>query len=82
MTTLDEVLAAEAAKQGRIVLPDPEPEKGYFYRSDHFELAKLGVPALHFLAPRRGVLGQAAPTMASACATATRRRTTTRSATR
>ena len=51
MTTLDEVLAAEAAKQGRIVLPDPESEKGYFYRSDHFELAKLGVPALHFLHP-------------------------------
>lgn len=51
MTTLDDVLAAEAAKQGRIVLPDPEPEKGYFYRSDHFELAKLGVPALHFLHP-------------------------------
>lgn len=51
MTTLDEILAAEAAKQGRVVLPDPEPEKGYFYRSDHFELAKLGVPALHFLHP-------------------------------
>ncbi len=51
MTTLDDVLAAEAAKQGRVVWPDPEPEKGYFYRSDHFELAKLGVPALHFLHP-------------------------------
>ena len=51
MSTLDEVLAAEAARQDRIVLPDPEPEKGYFYRSDHFELAKLGVPALHFLHP-------------------------------
>ena len=50
-STLDEVLAAEAAKQGRVVLPDPEAEKGYFYRSDHFELAKLGVPALHFLHP-------------------------------
>jgi len=51
MTTLDDLLAFEAAKQGRIVLPDPEAEKGYFYRSDHFELAKLGVPALHFLHP-------------------------------
>lgn len=51
LTTLDAVLAAEAAKQGRVVLPDPESEKGYFYRSDHFELAKLGVPALHFLHP-------------------------------
>ena len=51
MTTLDELLASEAAKQRRIVLPDPEAEKGYFYRSDHFELAKQGVPALHFLHP-------------------------------
>jgi Zn-dependent M28 family amino/carboxypeptidase len=51
MSTLDDVLAAEAARQGRVVMPDPEPEKGYFYRSDHFELAKLGVPALHFLHP-------------------------------
>ena len=51
MSTLDELLAIEAARQGRIVLPDPEAEKGYFYRSDHFELAKLGVPALHFLHP-------------------------------
>ena len=25
---------------------DPEPEKGFFYRSDHFEFAKQGVPAL------------------------------------
>jgi len=51
MTTLEDLLVAEAARQGRIVLPDPESEKGYFYRSDHFELAKLGVPALHFLHP-------------------------------
>ena len=51
MTTMDELLVTEAAKQGRIVLPDPEAEKGYFYRSDHFELAKQGVPALHFLHP-------------------------------
>jgi Zn-dependent M28 family amino/carboxypeptidase len=60
MTTLDEILAAEAAKQGRVVLPDPEPEKGYFYRSDHFELAKLGVPALHFLHPGADYRGQPA----------------------
>ena len=51
MTTLEDLLIAEAAKQGRLVLPDPESEKGYFYRSDHFELAKQGVPALHFLHP-------------------------------
>jgi Zn-dependent M28 family amino/carboxypeptidase len=51
MTTLEDLLLAEAAKQGRLVLPDPEAEKGYFYRSDHFELAKQGVPAVHFLHP-------------------------------
>lgn len=58
MSTLDELLAAEAARQGRVVLADPEPEKGYFYRSDHFELAKRGVPALHFLLPGAEYLGQ------------------------
>src|SRR5208337_3838613 len=30
----------------RTVGPDAEPEKGYYYRSDHFEFAKQGVPAL------------------------------------
>ena len=46
-TTLDDTLAEAAAGQGRVVGPDPEPEKGTFYRSDHFEFAKLGVPALN-----------------------------------
>ncbi len=46
-STLEELLAAEAEAQGRIVVPDPEPEKGFFYRSDHFEFAKEGVPALY-----------------------------------
>ena len=46
-STLDDVLAAEAKADGRTLTPDPEPEKGRFYRSDHFELAKVGVPALY-----------------------------------
>lgn len=46
-STLDDVLAAEAAAQGRTLRPDAEPEKGFFYRSDHFEFAKRGVPALY-----------------------------------
>ena len=45
-TTLDDLLRDAAATQGRTVKPDAEPEKGYFYRSDHFEFAKQGVPAL------------------------------------
>jgi Zn-dependent M28 family amino/carboxypeptidase len=46
-TTLEEILAEEAARQGRRVAPDPEPEKGSYYRSDHFEFARQGVPALY-----------------------------------
>jgi Zn-dependent M28 family amino/carboxypeptidase len=46
-STLDDLLAAAARRQGRVITPDPEPEKGFFYRSDHFEFAKQGVPALY-----------------------------------
>ncbi len=46
-TTLDDILAEVAGKQDRAIGGDPEPEKGSFYRSDHFEFAKVGVPALN-----------------------------------
>ncbi len=49
-STLDDLLTAAAATQGRTIKPDSEPEKGRFYRSDHFEFAKVGVPALYFKA--------------------------------
>ena len=42
---LDAYAQAAAAAQDRVVEPNPEPEKGSFYRSDHFPLAKRGVPA-------------------------------------
>jgi Zn-dependent M28 family amino/carboxypeptidase len=45
-SNLDEYLRAAAAEQGRTLRPDPEPEKGFYYRSDHFNFAKQGVPAL------------------------------------
>ena len=45
-STLDDVLVEVAKTQNRVVKPDAEPEKGYYYRSDHFEFAKRGVPAL------------------------------------
>jgi Zn-dependent M28 family amino/carboxypeptidase len=48
-TTLEDLLAEVAAAQGKTVRPDPEPEKGFFYRSDHLEFMKRGVPALTFL---------------------------------
>ena len=44
-STLDEVVEAAAKEQGRTVIPDQEPEKGFFYRSDHFNFARKGVPA-------------------------------------
>ncbi len=45
-STLDDVAEHAAREQGRTVKGDPEPEKGFFYRSDHFSFAKQGVPAL------------------------------------
>ncbi len=44
---LDDYTRDAAAEQGRMVKGDPEPEKGFYYRSDHFNFAKQGVPALN-----------------------------------
>jgi Zn-dependent M28 family amino/carboxypeptidase len=44
---LEGLLAEAAKRQGRVVKPDSRPEHGYFYRSDHFNLAREGVPALY-----------------------------------
>lgn len=44
--TLEDDLARFAAKQGRTITPDAAPERGLFYRADHFPLAKRGVPVL------------------------------------
>jgi Zn-dependent M28 family amino/carboxypeptidase len=46
-STLIDLLREAAKEQGRVVNPDPESEKGFYYRSDHFEFAKVGVPALY-----------------------------------
>ena len=43
-----DALTEEAAKFNRTFLPDPHPESGGFYRSDHFPMAKVGVPAISF----------------------------------
>jgi Zn-dependent M28 family amino/carboxypeptidase len=43
-----ETMAEEIGKtQGRYVLPDQEPEKGFYFRSDHFNFAKVGIPAIN-----------------------------------
>ena len=44
---LDDYLRDAASSQGRVLRPDPESEKGFYYRSDHFNFAKKGVPALY-----------------------------------
>ncbi len=43
---LDDLAKEVAGEQGRVIRPDPDPEKGGFYRSDHFPFAQQGVPAL------------------------------------
>ncbi len=49
---LQDYLARAAARQGRVLAREPTPEKGLYYRSDHFNLAKRGVPMLY---PKSGV---------------------------
>lgn len=44
---LEDYLKEEAAKTGRIIAYEPHPEAGYYYRSDHFNFAKAGIPALY-----------------------------------
>lgn len=44
---MDEYALRAAEKQGRYIIPDPDAEKGYFFRSDHFNFAKIGIPALY-----------------------------------
>lgn len=46
-SALDQFLEIALRADGRKVTPDPKPENGYYYRSDHFAFAKLGVPMLY-----------------------------------
>jgi Zn-dependent M28 family amino/carboxypeptidase len=46
-SSLDDVLRAKAAEQGRVIVPEPTPENGFYYRSDHFNFARVGVPSLY-----------------------------------
>src|SRR6186713_982199 len=47
-SSLDAIAKALVEKQGRVLVPDQFPDRGYFYRSDQFNFAKIGVPALYF----------------------------------
>ena len=44
---MDEYAKDAAEKQKRYVMPNPETEKGYYFRSDHYNFAKIGIPALY-----------------------------------
>ena len=44
---LDDVAGEIAGRFGRVLNPDPEPEKGFYYRSDHFSFARAGIPAFY-----------------------------------
>ena len=44
---LEDYLREEAAKVNRVITPEVHPEAGYYYRSDHFNFAKAGIPALY-----------------------------------
>lgn len=44
---MDDITEEEAKKQGRYVTPDAQPEKGFFFRSDQFSFAKVGIPVLY-----------------------------------
>ena len=46
-STLDDLLAAAAKRQGRIAIPDSRPDKGKIYRADNFEFSKVGLPSLY-----------------------------------
>lgn len=45
---LEDLLENELSKVGRYSAPEPTPSAGYYYRSDHFNFAKVGIPALYF----------------------------------
>jgi Zn-dependent M28 family amino/carboxypeptidase len=45
-SSLGPLLAAHLRPMGLRITPDSHPERGYFYRSDHFSFARVGIPAL------------------------------------
>jgi len=54
---LDDMLAAATTRQGRVMNPNSQPEKGSFYRADNFEFSKVGLPSL-YTAAGRDVIGK------------------------
>ena len=46
-SSLDAIVTEAARRQGRSVTPDQYPDRGFYYRSDQFSLAKIGVPGVY-----------------------------------
>ncbi len=46
-SNLDAILSEVLATQDRVAVPEPTPESGFYFRSDHFNFARVGVPALY-----------------------------------
>ncbi len=44
---MEDLLIQAASAQNRVIKPEDHPERGYYYRSDHFNFAKKGVPMLY-----------------------------------
>ena len=63
---LDNYLDAAAAADNRVTKNEPTPEKGFYYRSDHFSFAKLGVPMIYFEGGEDLVIGGTAAGSAAA----------------
>ena len=49
-SSLDQIVGDLVKRQGRVLVPDQMPDRGFFYRSDQFNFAKVGVPAAYFKA--------------------------------
>ena len=45
--TLTDIFKQHAEAEGRVIVEDPQPEQGFFYRSDHFSYARIGIPAIY-----------------------------------
>ena len=58
-TTLWPLVQHDAARMQLTIAPDPEPEQGHYYRSDHFSLARAGIPAFS-ISPGTNYIGKPA----------------------
>jgi hypothetical protein len=58
-STLDDVVRQIAVETGKTMAPDASPEEGYYFRSDHFEFARAGVPSI-FTTPAGDIIGKPA----------------------